>query len=138
MTWTSSEDEEVSRVSMVFWWRFVECLENVEPYEFRQGWVDFYEPVVVRLVGAVVKLMEDRSDILEDCLEDCCRLLGFTAVLQEVAKALEQRFGEGDLEGVAAAIHAMGCVGRFVPKDESTILPRAFSLISSPQPYLQR
>ena len=63
---TGSDDEDVSRVSMVFWWRFVECLENVEPYEFRQGWVDFYEPVVVRLVGAVVKLMEDRSDILEE------------------------------------------------------------------------
>ena len=87
---------------MNFWYYFVNALENLEPYEYRQHKIDYYAPILLEFLQICVTLLKypddvddlqaDQLDDLErdrhfvgESVEDCCRLLGANDVLNRVS-----------------------------------------------------
>lgn len=97
---------EIASITLHFWYQFVSCLEETEPYEYRQVQVDRFGPQLMRLVDSCVTgllrppddvddLPPDEVDGLQrsrehacETLDDCCRLLGSDAVVSRLDVAL--------------------------------------------------
>uniref|UniRef100_A0A7S1BEY2 Exportin-1/Importin-beta-like domain-containing protein n=1 Tax=Corethron hystrix TaxID=216773 RepID=A0A7S1BEY2_9STRA len=96
-------DHEIASITLNFWYRFVHGLESLEPMSYRYARIDHYAPVVHRLLNICAKLLQypegeeddispDRMDdirrdryYVRDTVEDCCRVLGGNAVLNQVS-----------------------------------------------------
>jgi transportin-3 len=100
-------DDDIACITLHFWYRFVTSLEELEPYEYRQIQIDTYTPILIRLLGVCVHLLQypmgiedvspDRLDDLDntrlyfsDTIEDCCRLLGGEVVLRALGDPLQE------------------------------------------------
>lgn len=95
-------EHEIANITLNFWYHFVNTLEGLEPYEFRQTKIDYYTPILLRLIQVCVSLIKYPIDIEDlqsdqaeeidkyrfytsDTIEDCCRLLGGDVLLKNVS-----------------------------------------------------
>jgi hypothetical protein len=127
----------------------------MEPYEYRQLQIDNYTPQIIQLVSTCTSLLRYPSDIetlsadriddidrnrfyVNDTLEDCCRLLGGDMVLRTIGKMLQtevERLSSLGEEGVRqwhtmeACFKALISTSRYIPHDESTVLPFVMNLV---------
>ena len=148
---------EIATITLHFWYRFVSWLEDVEPYELRQYQIDNFIPQLTKLVSTCTSLLQyptdvealgqDRiDDILRvrfsvcDTIEDCCRLLGGDLVLRQIGEKLqieiqrlstlpnqEQRLLQW--HGIESCLLALNSAARYIPSDESDILPFVMKLL---------
>ena len=100
-------DDDIACITLHFWYQFVSSLEELQPYDYRQNQIDTYTPILIRLLGVCVHLLQypmgvedvspDRLDDLDstriyfaDTIEDCCRLLGGEMVLRALGDPLQE------------------------------------------------
>mmetsp|Transcript_833 Transcript_833/g.1438 ORF Transcript_833/g.1438 Transcript_833/m.1438 type:complete len:1018 (+) Transcript_833:1952-5005(+) len=148
-------DNDIATITLHFWYRFVSCLEDTEPYEYRQLQIDNYTPQIIKLVSTCISLLRYPSDIDElsgdriddidrnrfyvnDTLEDCCRLLGGDMVLRTIGELLQKEverlssLGEEGLKQwhtIEACVKALISTSRYIPHDESAVLPFVMNLV---------
>lgn len=127
----------------------------MEPYEYRQLQIDNFTPQIIQLVSTCTQLLkyptdvesitEDRIDdihrnrfYVNDTLGDCCRLLGGDLVLKNVGTILQMEVtrvtslgNQGLMEWhtIEACFKALISTSRYIPNDESTVLPFVMGLI---------
>jgi transportin-3 len=147
------DDTEISGITLHFWYRMVMDLEGVEPFDWRQELTDTYATHLLQLVQVCVtnlmKFPPDIDDIADDLvedlqkhrgavaetIEDCCRLLGGHSVLLQLDRLLKEDVNRvsgrvhSDWQGLESCLSCIGAVHRFVPGDESTVLPFCFGLV---------
>eukprot|EP00934_Nitzschia_sp_Nitz4_P002698 Nitzschia sp. Nitz4//scaffold33_size148984//97353//100217//NITZ4_002937-RA/size148984-processed-gene-0.80-mRNA-1//-1//CDS//3329548454//2688//frame0 len=147
------KEKEVANITLHFWYRMVVELEGIEPYEFRQELVDRYTPHLMQLIDICAsslmrypdnfdELPEDQVDdihrdryYVSETVEDCCRLLGGHTVLQRLGGILrnECQHAQGNSQagwhGIESCLMCIQAIFRFVPCDESEVLPFCFELI---------
>ncbi|GMH53686.1 hypothetical protein TL16_g01502 [Triparma laevis f. inornata] len=144
------EDKGTACITMNFWYRFVGGLEQLEPYEFRQGKVDYYYELLMRLTDVCCGLLvlpegveteEDMDDDVKsnrsytaDTVEDCCRLLGGDSVVIQIGKRLQQICGGGanpPWQEIEACLYAVKSIARYIPRDEETVIPHVMNMVTS-------
>lgn len=147
------EDQEISGITLHFWYRMVMDLENIDPFDWRQVLVDFYTPHLLKLVDVcsqkLMKYPDDLDDLPRDMVdelirhrfyvsetvEDCCRLLGGHVVLQQLGNRLVHeaqqagQSGKNDWRGIESCLSCILALSNFVPADEAAVLPFCFSLV---------
>ena len=150
------EDWKIASITLHFWYRLVMDLESTEPYDWRQELVDMYTPHLLRLMDVCgEKLMRYPEDILEapedviddmqkhrfyvsETVEDCCRLLGGHVVLQRIGGLLQRQVQTAsansktqatEWHGMESRLACITAIHRFVPSDETDVLPFVFSLL---------
>jgi transportin-3 len=142
---SSIPDSEIATITLHFWYRLVMDLEVIDPYDWRQELVDIYTPHLLELIQVCVKslmrypseeISEDRLDDIKrhrfyvaETIEDCCRLLGGQAVIHKLHELLHQMVQAGEWQGIESCLACIGAIHRFVPSDESELLPVCFQLI---------
>jgi transportin-3 len=149
-------DSDIASITLNFWYRMMMDLAAIEPYDFRQELVDVYSSRMLRLIDVCVtglmrypadinEIPEDKVDDLHrhrfyvtETVEDCCRMLGEKAVIQRLGALLQQEVEriqgqthqqESDWHGIESCLACIGAIHRFVPSDESVLLPHCFRLI---------
>jgi len=146
---------EIATITLHFWYRFVTCLEDIEPYEYRQLQIDNFTPQIIRLVSTCTHLLkypadidslaEDRIDdinknrfYVNDTLGDCCRLLGGDLVLKNVGQILQTEVervsslgnqGLQEWHTIESCFKALISTSRYIPPDENVVLPFVMRLI---------
>jgi len=144
---------EISSITLHFWYRMVEELERIEPYEFRQDLIDRYTPHLLQLIDTCsTQLMKYPSNVSEisvdemddiyrdrlyvsETVEDCCRLLGGNDVLVRLGKLLQNEFqlaGNNFInnwQGIESCMMCFISINKFIPSDEAEFLPFCFDLI---------
>lgn len=143
-------DNEVACITMNFWYLFVNSLERLEPYEFRQEKIDYFADLVTELVDVCCKLLivedgvEEDGDFEEeakqnrlytsDTIEDSCRLIGGGEVLVQIGKRLQNihsssQSGMPDWREIEACLFAIKSVSNYIPQDESAVIPHVMNLV---------
>lgn len=147
---------EIATITLFFWYRFVSWLEDIEPYEYRQLQIDNFQSQIIKLVSTCINLLrlpedidslpDDRVDDIHknrfyvaDTLEDCCRLMGGDIVLKNVGTMLHaevQRISSlpqnqqlSQWHTIEACFRALHSCTKYIPYDESEVLPYAMHLI---------
>jgi transportin-3 len=140
---TSINDTDISGMTLHFWYRFTNHLEEMEPLRLRQELVDSYTPHLLQLLDILLKhlqypqnveeLSSDRMDDLHrdryyigDTLEDCCRLLGGHVVLTQIGQGF---LGHVDWQPIEACLFAIQSIHRYIPQDEAQYLPHVMNLL---------
>lgn len=150
---SSMPDTEIAAITLHFWYRFVMDLDGVAPYDSRQELIDYYSPYLLQLmdvcVSTLMRYPSDVADMPEDMIEDiqrhrfyvgetiedCCRLLGGHIVLQRLGMMLRQEIQHVSgrqmtvWQGIESSLSCICAIHRFVPSDESEVLPFCFQLI---------
>jgi len=164
---SSIEDTEIASITLHFWYRFVMELESMEPYDWRQELIDAYTPHLLNLidvcVSSLMKYPSDTPDIPDDSIdelhryryyvsetvEDCCRLLGGSCVLQRLNglfrkevervsnRAAQQPLSITEWQGIESSLACITAIHRFVPSDESELLPLCFQVIPQLPPTVR-
>ena len=62
-------DQDSACITMNFWYRFINCLENIHDLRFRQMKVDYFQPMLVELIDVCCALMQFPEEI-NDGLEE--------------------------------------------------------------------
>lgn len=154
---SSISDSEIANITLHFWYRFVYALENLEPYQFRQHKVDFYTPILTRLVIVCTTLMKYPSDVedyqqdmledlnqarfyLSETVEDCCRLVSADIVLQNLGQHIQTLYNAfsslppnqqlSSWHGIEACLFALKAISQYIPNDENVILPYIMELLT--------
>jgi transportin-3 len=144
-------DKEIASFTLHFWYRFVTDLELLEPYEWRQDLVDAYTPHLLDFLSVCAQhlmmyptadedeLTTDRLDDwhkhrfhVSETLEDCCRLLGDSLVMKRMSELFRTAAQQGTAtqwQGIEACLACMNALHKFVPSDESDVLPAVFQLL---------
>jgi len=159
-------DNEIASITLNFWYRFVFSLETLEPMTYRYQRIDYYTPVILRLMAICVKLMQfpqdvdeitqDRMDDIKrdryyvrDTIEDCCRVIGGNTVLIQIGECLQKEcttfFSLSPPEQlrrwqpIEACLFATRPISRYIPCDESAVLPHVMALLTRlpPVPLLR-
>ena len=147
---------EIATITLFFWCRFVSCLEDMEPYEYRQLQIDNFSRQIMKLVTTCTSLLrlpedidslpDDRIDdihknrfYVSDTLEDCCRLMGDDVILKNIGtilvkeveriSSLAQNEQLSQWHTIEACFRALNSCSRYVPYDEKEVLPYATRLI---------
>ncbi len=147
---------EIATITLHFWYRFVSWLEDLFPYEFRQYKIDCFTEQILKLVSNCTTLLQYPKDIdslfqdkiddinrvrfsVSDTIGDCCRLLGSNAVLQKIGESLHveiQRLSSIPQDqqllhwqGIESCLLALESISRYIPSDESRILPDVMKMI---------
>lgn len=147
---------EIATITLFFWYRFVSCLEDIEPYEYRQMQIDNFSNQIMKLVATCTSLLRFPEDIdtlpgdrvddiyknrfyVSDTLEDCCRLMGGDDILKSVGSMLQKEVERisflnqneqlNQWHTIEACFRALNSCSRYVPYDEREVLPFATSLI---------
>ena len=145
---SSISDSEVAGITLHFWYRMVMDLEETEPMQWRQELIDLYASRLLHFVSVcalnLMKFPEDISDLPEDqmdevlrhrfhvseTVEDCCRLLGGSTVLQRIAELLHQQVqtpsGQNDWQSLESCLSCLVAIHMFVSDDENQVLPFCF------------
>ncbi|GAX22810.1 transportin-3 [Fistulifera solaris] len=143
-------DQEVSSITLNFWYRLVIDLEAIHPFEWRQELIDIYTPHMLQLIDVCVnhlmKFPDDIDELADDLVEDinrhrfyvaetvedCCRLLGGHSVLQKIGTALRQQVQQNlqQWQGIESSLACICAIHRFVPSDENEFLPFIFEMMS--------
>lgn len=136
---------EYASMTLQFWYCFVLELDDLEPYSFRQTVIDGYTDCLLGLVDAcgshIMVYDEEKSwdemrhyrMTVSETLEDCCRLLGGTVVLERLASHLQQleiQQHPNHWHLMESHLACLCALCPFVPADEATVLPRVFALLS--------
>jgi len=148
-------DNEIATITLFFWCRFVTWLEDMEPYEYRQLQIDNFTPQIIQLVSTCIHLLKYPTDVesladdriddihknrsyVDDTLGDCCRLLGGDLVLKNVGTILQTEVervsslgnqGLQEWHTIEACFKALISTSRYIPNDESAVLPFVMRLI---------
>jgi transportin-3 len=147
-------DPEIACITLHFWYRMVMDLEVIDPYDYRQELVDVYSPHLLSLIDVCVSglmryppdvgdLPEDRLDdfhkhrfYVSETVEDCCHLLGGHNVLKRIGEIFRieiQKVSSGrqyaEWQGIESCLSCIVAIHRFVPSDESDVLPLCFKII---------
>ena len=150
---SSIPDYEISSITLHFWYRMVEGLERIEPYEFRQDLIDRYTPSLLQLIDScstslmkypsnIAELSKDELDdiyrnrfYVSETVEDCCRLVGGNCVMGRLGNLLQNEFqlaGNNVLhnwQGIESCIMCIISINKFISNDEAEVLPFCFELI---------
>lgn len=159
-------DKDIATITLHFWYRFVSCLETLEPYEYRQTQIDYFAAQLIRLLPICADLMRYPQDIqsltsdvaeevdrcrfhVADTLEDCCRLLGGDVVLHTLGDCLRtecHRVNSLPLDQhvlnwhiIEAHLFAIAIIFMYVADDEEKVLPFAMEVVPllPPSPMLR-
>jgi transportin-3 len=147
---------EVATITLHFWYRFVTWMEDLQPYEYRQYQVDTFTPQLMKLTVACTSLLRYPSDLNDmaqdqkedvyrdrfyvmDTLEDCCRLLGGQAVLNQVGQQLQAECARvsslppdqqlNQWQGIESCLMALSATARYIARDEGVVLPFVMKLL---------
>ena len=131
-------------------------MEDLYPYEFRQYKIDYFTPQIIKLVSNCTTLLQYPNDIdtlfqdkiddinrvrfnVSDTIGDCCRLIGSNLVLQQIGESLQgeiQRLSSIPQDqqllhwhGIESCLFALNSVSRYIPADESHVLPNVVKMI---------
>ncbi|CAM9473964.1 unnamed protein product [Scytosiphon promiscuus] len=153
---TSHPDREIATIPLYFWYRFCWTLESLEPAELRTARCTMFAQCLVGLIGVLLVLMRYPEDIDElsddevddlkrhrydvaDVLRDVCRILGGVQCLRQVVLLLEQELAKlatlakpnqpGSWQGVEACLFAIRSMGKEIPTNEGTIVPRIVEML---------
>jgi transportin-3 len=147
-------DVEISSITLHFWYRFVTDMEIIEPDRWRQELIDAYEGHLLNLISVcaqnLMKYPEETpmGDQLDDwerhrfyvseTIEDCCRLLGGTVVIQRMNELFQAAVQSSvstpgaphlNWQAIEACLACLCAMHRFIPNDENSILPAVFELL---------
>lgn len=148
---------EIASITLHFWYRFVACLEDIQPYDYRQLQIDNFTPQLIQLVSTCTTLLKYPTDIetltddriddihrgrmyVNDTLEDCCRLLGGDLILKNICDHLKAEvtrvsaLGEHGLQQwhtIESCLKALQATSRYVPQDDHLNMPFVMSFIPS-------
>lgn len=142
--------QEVSSITLNFWYRLIMDLEAIHPFEWRQELIDVYTQHMLQLIDVCVnhlmKFPEDIDEMAEDLVEDinrhryyvaetvedCCRLLGGHSVLNRIGTTLRQQVQQNQQQwqGIESSLACICAIHRFVPSDENEFLPYIFEMMS--------
>ncbi|CAN0313886.1 unnamed protein product [Pylaiella littoralis] len=153
---TANSDKDIASIPLYFWYRFCRTLEALEPPELRTVRCTMFGQCLVGLIGVLVVLMRYPEDIDElsdnevddlkrhrydvaDVLRDVCRILGGVPCLRQVVFLLEQEVakvhslpkpdGPGSWQGVEACLFAIRSMGKEIPPNEETIVPKIVGML---------
>lgn len=157
---SSIPNVEIATITLHFWYRMVMDLESTDPYDWRQELVDVYSPHLLQLVdicaSTLMKYPNDINDVptdwvddihrhrfyVSETVEDCCRLLGGHQVIQRLGNLFHQEVQKAtgrhqtDWQGLESCMACISAIHRFVPSDESELLPYIFRLIPQLPPEI--
>jgi len=145
-------NREVACITMNFWYMFVAEIERLEPYEFRQDKIDGFSRIFTDLVGVCCRLLVVEEGVEEDgdfedeqrqnriytadTIEDTCRLIGGSEVLQQIGKRIQfiherAQNGQPDWREIEACLFAIKSVSNYIPQDESAVIPHVMNLLQT-------
>jgi len=151
-------DTEIANITLNFWYNFVNALEALEPYRFRQERIDLYTPLLLRLLNICTVLLrfppnvnDLQPDMLDDIIrdrlyvsdtiQDLCRLLGGDIVLTNLGRRLEEEYRlyssgsntnkEENWQGYESCLNAISSISKYVSGDENVFIPTIMGLLSN-------
>eukprot|EP00586_Coscinodiscus_wailesii_P002595 CAMPEP_0172487086 /NCGR_PEP_ID=MMETSP1066-20121228/15974_1 /TAXON_ID=671091 /ORGANISM="Coscinodiscus wailesii, Strain CCMP2513" /LENGTH=1031 /DNA_ID=CAMNT_0013253477 /DNA_START=327 /DNA_END=3422 /DNA_ORIENTATION=- len=154
---TEIPDMEIATLTLNFWYSFTSALESQTPFDFRQRRIEYYTPLLTRLLQVCTVLLRYPTDILSlppdafddvvrdrfyvtETIQDLCHLLGGDIVLTCLAGRLQEEYAlfentpdnekEESWQGCESCLLAINSVSKYIPNDESTYLPGIMSLLS--------